>query len=592
MQTAADESLASSRVRETHVCAALRARRLASTICISVVLGAATAAAWAWISDAGRAGFRLDERHVGQFAEALVVQDDIVAVRSANVEATTAADCPWRCVLHHGVNFTVDDGLEPAKACWRSINTPWVSGYTYAGIPELGGRKVDVSFRCSGAIEVHTSGYYSALVHSVGGYGSIVARSGVADSSVVWSLSRADGAEFDVGRGSLPRYYRKGVAHFDVAFQHRTHWAAMLQFSLIKVGAAAEPAASLGVFYDESAALRFDDDDVQAKIACLTSSACWTQVGCQNWEGLDKNTAWGLCHDWLAKDEACLVYSVGISTLTAYEIALGERGCEVVALDCTVSHPTSLGENVIFKPWCISAADEGELAADEMRRVADMLQGSTIYGGMVKGGEVVTLAKAMERMGHAGRRLTILKLDCEGCEWRVVPHLSRTQPIWWSSMVDELQIELHVHEKGELDSARGFKRAAATYDALRGFASHFQSVNRGAPGEGGVAPSLRRSGVLEDTCCYEHGLVNRARLSSKPALASKNSTRSTRTMQRGTYFANSAMARKIAALMKSCGASCQEMSNTFGIHHQLTWGSVSEQCRELWHKWACKTVPM
>jgi hypothetical protein len=59
-----------------------------------------------------------------------------------------------------------------------------------------------------------------------------------------------------------------------------------------------------------------------------------------------------------------------------------------------------------------------------------------------------------------------------------------------------------------------------------------------------------------------------------------------------TYFANSAMARKFAALMKSCGASCQEMSNTFGIHHQLTWGSVSEQCRELWHKWACKTVPM
>ena len=109
---------------------------------------------------------------------------------------------------------------------------------------------------------------------------------------------------------------------------------------------------------------------------------------------------------------SCLVYSVGIAADDAFSRMMAASGCEVHGFDPTSAAATGVAEkrwprSFHYHPW-------GFGSETETRR-----KNSGYGSSFASNAKFVSLAWAMRRLGHAQRRLTILKIDCEGCEWDV-----------------------------------------------------------------------------------------------------------------------------------------------------------------------------
>ena len=54
----------------------------------------------------------------------------------------------------------------------------------------------------------------------------------------------------------------------------------------------------------------------------------------------------------------------------------------------------------------------------------------------------MSLRSIMEKLDHKERKIDILKIDCEGCEWQALPNIF--DDIYAEEIkVDQIQIELH-----------------------------------------------------------------------------------------------------------------------------------------------------
>lgn len=92
---------------------------------------------------------------------------------------------------------------------------------------------------------------------------------------------------------------------------------------------------------------------------------------------------------------------------------------------------------------------------------------------------MLPLAELMTRLGHEQRRLNLLKIDCEGCEWAslsVVPG-----DIW--ARIDQISFETHYGKELLVDSSEAVADVAAVADALRasGLAEWRSDVREGYP---------------------------------------------------------------------------------------------------------------
>jgi len=138
------------------------------------------------------------------------------------------------------------------------------------------------------------------------------------------------------------------------------------------------------------------------------------------------------------------VVSIGIGGVWDFEEHAAQRGCEVHAFDPTIAlratherfvqnyanihfHYVGLGDTRIYR-------------------------GGYTMGGAPDLSEVAHLPELLERAGAAARRVDILKIDCEGCEWREFKHLKERAPQTLCS-VEQLLIELHVSSTLQLSDA-------------------------------------------------------------------------------------------------------------------------------------------
>mmetsp|Transcript_23218 Transcript_23218/g.37231 ORF Transcript_23218/g.37231 Transcript_23218/m.37231 type:complete len:310 (+) Transcript_23218:142-1071(+) len=119
-------------------------------------------------------------------------------------------------------------------------------------------------------------------------------------------------------------------------------------------------------------------------------------------------------HKLRIKGSACLVYSVGSSDDFRFENDILQKvssDCEIHVFDHTVPNPTTKPPAVHYHAYGLSVHSSGNLR---------------------------TLKDIVNELGHAGRRIDIFKIDCEGCEWV-------TYNSWFEAPVtiNEILVEVH-----------------------------------------------------------------------------------------------------------------------------------------------------
>ena len=75
-------------------------------------------------------------------------------------------------------------------------------------------------------------------------------------------------------------------------------------------------------------------------------------------------------------------------------------------------------KNVTFRCWGLT----GEHATIEGSNPQDNTAMGTVKG------PIASLDSIMRALGHEGRDLQILKVDCEGCEWTALDYIARAHP--------------------------------------------------------------------------------------------------------------------------------------------------------------------
>ncbi|KAJ1623149.1 methyltransferase domain-containing protein [Pavlovales sp. CCMP2436] len=120
--------------------------------------------------------------------------------------------------------------------------------------------------------------------------------------------------------------------------------------------------------------------------------------------------------------QPCLVYNIGSNNDVSFESAIhAHTGCEIHTFDHTLSRPYIGSQYSSFHAIGLAGRE----------RVSE------------KGWNMMSLADIMRNLSHVGRRIDILKVDCEGCEWEALPAVFSEMEKGKLS-VGQLLIEVHV----------------------------------------------------------------------------------------------------------------------------------------------------
>eukprot|EP00966_Prymnesium_polylepis_P323923 7380051-Prymnesium_polylepis.2 len=200
---------------------------------------------------------------------------------------------------------------------------------------------------------------------------------------------------------------------------------------------------------------------------------------------------------------ACLVYSFGIAQADPLAWLMASAGCRVHAFDPGAPPPRgALPPNVTFHRW-------GLPTDPSLSERQERLFTSASYGATSEG-EYLSMRQIRARLGHERTPLTVLKLDCEGCEWWTLATIEL-------GLVEQLLAELHFSS-----SLRFSERVAGdvvpSADAnlrAHGFAAFHYRAQPGSLPDQHVPPALVAAGMRHASCCREVSLVKSASLNLK-----------------------------------------------------------------------------
>lgn len=385
---------------------------------------------------------------------------------------------PWRCEYYDNLDFT---GTPAAVVIMDTLSTDWQKkpGYGYDGVPVLQNKKNMFSMRCSTQKDFVEGAYQFMPFARV-------------DNLKIF-LDGSQLIEWNQGKWLNPQAIP--VVHINASLHRvvveavvtsvRRNWVVL---SWVRVQPTQDSVAMTDV----------------EKIACMTSPVCFgpmTECRDKATEGLGKSEApWGLCRDFVPKPiSKCLVYAMGIRDIYSNELLMGREGCEVHAFDCTINHPATLGKNVHFHPWCLGAGKgDDEFKLDGARR-----------GTQADGAEFLTLPAIIRKLGHEDRLLTVLKMDCEGCEWDSLDILLREMPTFFNK-INMLMLELHfvtTPTATEAKKAQEISKMARVAEGLHNHRVYGFSINSDLSmqrfHDTVYYPTLYNSGVQTGACCYE-----------------------------------------------------------------------------------------
>mmetsp|Transcript_7637 Transcript_7637/g.34636 ORF Transcript_7637/g.34636 Transcript_7637/m.34636 type:complete len:297 (-) Transcript_7637:180-1070(-) len=132
-------------------------------------------------------------------------------------------------------------------------------------------------------------------------------------------------------------------------------------------------------------------------------------------------------HDLCRRQYAapCIAISFGIEQDYTFELDIRNRhGCTVFALDPTVNHRASLADGVYFLNW---GAPSNTSAA---------------WLGSQSGWVFVSPVN-LAKLVAPEEIISILKMDCEGCEYKLYEYVARHDP-WFFHRVDQFAVEVHL----------------------------------------------------------------------------------------------------------------------------------------------------
>ncbi|KAL3804086.1 hypothetical protein HJC23_006477, partial [Cyclotella cryptica] len=128
-------------------------------------------------------------------------------------------------------------------------------------------------------------------------------------------------------------------------------------------------------------------------------------------------------------NQKCLVYSFGINDNTEWEEKISkEFGCDVFAFDPTSIFSNYVAPGVTFHQLGLQGAG------------VDVSSTHSVSYDALDPSKLRTLGEIINAMGHTGRTIDILRLDCEGCEWGVLKQLACSSE---SQLVNQLMVEMH-----------------------------------------------------------------------------------------------------------------------------------------------------
>lgn len=209
----------------------------------------------------------------------------------------------------------------------------------------------------------------------------------------------------------------------------------------------------------------------------------------------------------------CLVYAFGTQHADEFtDFWAAQTGCQVFAFDPTVTYYKALPHPAItFHPWGLTSVDSANDARSELASIGH-------YGKV--SGTLLTLREIVARLGHQGRTLTALKLDCEGCEWTTIRDMycqaDAASDGGAIPRVLSLNIEFHLSLTFRMTTAADVERIRYVGLYLRGWRSFqfkghmpFRGMVKGYRGGAHfMHPDLNAAGVPWDVCCYVAGYVN------------------------------------------------------------------------------------
>lgn len=139
---------------------------------------------------------------------------------------------------------------------------------------------------------------------------------------------------------------------------------------------------------------------------------------------------------WTTASSAALLFSplsltqrlqIGSNNEIGFEqTVLQEIGCEIHTFDPTLRAPY-IGYNYSqFHPWGLGVENQ----------TVRMFRGKLVF-------QAKSIAQPVHELGHADRQIDILKIDCEGCEYKVMPLAFKVIQDETMQVTNQIQLEVH-----------------------------------------------------------------------------------------------------------------------------------------------------